>query len=102
MSEAPGHEMPFLDHLEELRKRLFWIAGAVVVGVVLAFVLLSKLDIIRVLERPIEQSLLQFVWIHAPTLCLRVVRAAAVSGAMSRRIVSACVRSGPAHQTEPR
>ncbi|HJQ12875.1 MAG TPA: twin-arginine translocase subunit TatC [Gemmatimonadaceae bacterium] len=53
MSEAPGHEMPFLDHLEELRHRLFWIAGAVVVGVVVAFVLLSKLDIIRLLERPI-------------------------------------------------
>ena len=45
--------MPFLDHLEELRKRLFWIAGAVVVGVVVAFALLSKLDIIRLLERPI-------------------------------------------------
>ena len=53
MSEAPGTEMPFLDHLEELRKRLFWVAGAVVIGVVVAFVLLSKLDIIRLLERPI-------------------------------------------------
>jgi sec-independent protein translocase protein TatC len=53
MSEAPGHEMPFLDHLEELRKRLFWVAGAVILGVAVAFVLLSKLDIIRLLERPI-------------------------------------------------
>src|ERR1700693_6256078 len=53
MSEAPGYEMPFLDHLEELRKRLFWIAGAILIGVVVAFVLLSKLDIIRLLERPI-------------------------------------------------
>src|SRR3954464_3810444 len=53
MADAPGTEMPFLDHLEELRKRLFWVAGAVVIGVVVAFVLLSKLDIIRVLERPI-------------------------------------------------
>jgi sec-independent protein translocase protein TatC len=53
VSEAPGNEMPFLDHLEELRKRLFWVAGAVVIGVVIAFVLLSKLDIIRLLERPI-------------------------------------------------
>src|ERR1700694_707369 len=53
MSEAPGYEMPFLDHLEELRKRLFWLAGAVVIGVVIAFALLSKLDIIRLLERPI-------------------------------------------------
>src|SRR3954463_11270391 len=53
MADAPGTEMPFLDHLEELRKRLFWVAGAVVIGVVIAFILLSKLDIIRVLERPI-------------------------------------------------
>src|SRR3954470_7569527 len=53
MSAAPDHEMPFLDHLEELRRRLFWIAGAVVIGIVLGFALLSKLDIIRVLERPI-------------------------------------------------
>jgi len=53
MSEAPGQEMPFLDHLEELRKRLFWIAGAIVIGVVAGFILLSNLDIIRLLERPI-------------------------------------------------
>ncbi len=53
MSDAPGHEMPFLDHLEELRRRLFWVAGAVVVGVVIAFTLLSRLDIIRLLEAPI-------------------------------------------------
>jgi sec-independent protein translocase protein TatC len=53
MSAAPDHEMPFLDHLEELRRRLFWIAGAVLVGIVIAFALLSKLDIIRLLERPI-------------------------------------------------
>ncbi|HJQ54938.1 MAG TPA: twin-arginine translocase subunit TatC, partial [Gemmatimonadaceae bacterium] len=53
MSAAPDHEMPFLDHLEELRRRLFWIAGAVVIGIVLGFALLSHLDIIRVLERPI-------------------------------------------------
>lgn len=53
MSAAPDHEMPFLDHLEELRRRLFWIAGAVLIGIVLGFALLSHLDIIRVLERPI-------------------------------------------------
>src|SRR5688500_1643404 len=53
MSEAPGHEMPFLDHLEELRKRLFWMAGSVIIGIGAAFYLLSKLDIIRLLERPI-------------------------------------------------
>jgi sec-independent protein translocase protein TatC len=53
MGNAPGQEMPFLDHLEELRKRLFWIAGAIIIGIVIGFALLSKLDIIRVLERPI-------------------------------------------------
>jgi sec-independent protein translocase protein TatC len=53
MSEAPGREMPFLDHLEELRRRLFWISGAIVIGVVIGFALLSRLDIIRLLERPI-------------------------------------------------
>ena len=46
MSEAPGHEMPFLDHLEELRKRLFWIAGAILLGIVVGFALLSRLDAI--------------------------------------------------------
>lgn len=46
-------EMPFLDHLEELRRRLFWMVGAVVVGVITAFLVLSKLDLIRFLERPI-------------------------------------------------
>ncbi len=53
MSDDAGHEMPFLDHLEELRKRLFWMAGAIIIGVVIGFALLSKLDIIRLLERPI-------------------------------------------------
>src|SRR5258705_10440749 len=53
MSEAPGHEMPFLDHLEELRKRLFWVAGAILIGITVGFALLSNLDIIRLLERPI-------------------------------------------------
>ena len=53
MKSAAGYEMPFLDHLEELRKRLFWMAGSVFVGVAVAFYLLSKLDIILLLERPI-------------------------------------------------
>lgn len=53
MGDTAGTEMPFLDHLEELRKRLFWMAGSLLVGVAVAFALLSKLDIIRLLERPI-------------------------------------------------
>lgn len=45
--------MPFLDHLEELRRRMFWMAAAVVAGVAVGFFLLTKIDLIRLLERPI-------------------------------------------------
>ena len=50
---AASAEMPFLDHLEELRWRLVWSLAALCVGVVVAFTLLSKYNIIAVLERPI-------------------------------------------------
>jgi sec-independent protein translocase protein TatC len=46
-------EMPFLDHLEELRWRLLWILGALVVGVLIAFVLVVKVDVVSILSRPI-------------------------------------------------
>ena len=46
-------EMPFLDHLEELRWRLIWSLAAVIVGVVAAFVLLQRFDIFLFLEKPI-------------------------------------------------
>ena len=56
---APETEMPFLDHLEELRQRLFWIAGAIFVGVVASFVLLSqkRLDLVGLLAEPIKPYL---------------------------------------------
>ena len=46
-------EMPFLDHLEELRWRIIWSLLAVVLGVVAAFVVLQQFDIFKFLERPI-------------------------------------------------
>jgi len=52
-----GGEMPFLDHLEELRWRIIWSLVAVVVGVGLAFVLLLKIDVIGLLEGPIRPFL---------------------------------------------
>jgi sec-independent protein translocase protein TatC len=55
--ESPGAEMPFLDHLEELRGRLFWCIGALILGVVVAFVLLQRVDIIGFLQRPIAPHL---------------------------------------------
>ena len=50
---ANAAEMPFLDHLEELRWRILYALLAFVLGVGLAFFLLLKFDIIAVLERPI-------------------------------------------------
>ncbi len=46
-------EMPFLDHLEELRWRIVWSVAALFVGMVLAFALVSKVDVIRFLEAPV-------------------------------------------------
>lgn len=37
MSQQPASVMPFLDHLRELRRRVAWVAGALVVGAVAAF-----------------------------------------------------------------
>jgi sec-independent protein translocase protein TatC len=46
-------EMPFLDHLEELRWRLIYSLGAFAVGMVVAFALVSKVDVIGFLEQPV-------------------------------------------------
>ncbi|MGH7505565.1 MAG: twin-arginine translocase subunit TatC [Longimicrobiales bacterium] len=46
-------EMPFLDHLEELRWRILWSLLAVILCTAVAFVVVMKLDVIGVLMRPI-------------------------------------------------
>jgi len=52
--------MPFLDHLEELRQRLFYCAAAFAVGVVVAYVLFTQIpgfDVITFLSRPVTPYL---------------------------------------------
>jgi sec-independent protein translocase protein TatC len=49
-------EMPFLDHLEELRWRIIWSLGALVFGVVISFALLLRF------ERPV------LLWLQSPIL----------------------------------
>ncbi len=44
---GPGAEMPFLEHLEELRWRIMWSMLALLVGVGVAFYFLFKYDAIR-------------------------------------------------------
>ncbi len=46
-------DMPFLDHLEELRSRLLKVVVAVGLCVAVAFVLVLQFDLIGILERPI-------------------------------------------------
>lgn len=50
-------EMPFLDHLEELRSRLIWSLAAVGVGSVVGFFLVTELDLVRLLMAPIQAHL---------------------------------------------
>src|SRR5688572_4465402 len=57
MAKNATGEMPFLDHLEELRWRIIWSLGALVVGLVLGFVIVVKLQLIRVLQGPIAPLL---------------------------------------------
>ena len=77
-------EMPFLDHLEELRHRLFWIVGAILVGIVLSFVVLSRggFDIVAILARPIEPYLRghRLVFTHPGTSFSIVLNASLILG----------------------
>lgn len=54
---AQAAEMPFLDHLEELRWRLIYSLGAFAVGMVVAFALISKVNVIGFLEQPVLKYL---------------------------------------------
>ncbi len=55
---GPGSdEMPFLDHLEELRWRIIWSLVAVVVGTVIGWFLVNSLDVLGILIAPIQPLL---------------------------------------------
>lgn len=50
---SDSKEMPFLDHLEELRWRIIWSLLAVVAGTVLGIVMVIRFDLIAVLTAPL-------------------------------------------------
>lgn len=54
---APAGEMPFLDHLEELRWRLIWSLGAVLICAIAGYFLVTRLDVLGILVAPIEPFL---------------------------------------------
>lgn len=49
----PRAEMPFLDHLEELRWRILWSLLALVLGSVIGFWVVEHYDVLAILKRPI-------------------------------------------------
>jgi Tat protein translocase TatC len=58
MSEERARgEMPFLDHLEELRWRILWSLAALVAGTVVGFLLVENVDVLALLKRPIAPFL---------------------------------------------
>jgi sec-independent protein translocase protein TatC len=50
-------EMPFLDHLEELRWRVLWSLLAVIVCAIAGFLLVTRLDVLGILVEPIKPFL---------------------------------------------
>lgn len=54
---AHGEEMPFLDHLEELRWRILWSLLALLVGSLVGFWLVTHFDVMELLIRPIQPFL---------------------------------------------
>lgn len=57
MANHETTEMPFLDHLEELRWRIIWSLVALAAAVGVAFFLMMKIDVIGLLEHPIAPYL---------------------------------------------
>jgi sec-independent protein translocase protein TatC len=58
MPKSSEKEMPFLDHLEELRFRLFWILGSLFAGVLIGFAVVFNFpEIMRFLTGPVEPYL---------------------------------------------
>jgi sec-independent protein translocase protein TatC len=55
--KSASGEMPFLDHLEELRWRIIYSLGALVVGIGLGFLVVVKLDLLLWLQHPIAPFL---------------------------------------------
>ncbi|MBA3554631.1 MAG: twin-arginine translocase subunit TatC, partial [Gemmatimonadales bacterium] len=55
---GPAGEMPFLDHLEELRSRIIRTLGAVILGFGLGFWLVQQFQLVTLLKAPIAPYLL--------------------------------------------
>lgn len=66
MPPPPDHEMPFIDHLRELRKRVIRSVWGLAIGGVIAFIFYQP--IMESIRRPFEGLELQFIEITEPFL----------------------------------
>lgn len=84
MAKSPTAEMPFLDHLEELRWRIIWSLGALVVGVILGFVIVTRFELLRHLQEPIAPFMAghKLVYTHPGDTFSITLSAAMVVGAI--------------------
>jgi sec-independent protein translocase protein TatC len=57
MSERSQAEMPFLDHLDELRSRLIKSLIALIVGMVIGLIAVAEFGVLEVIKGPIEELL---------------------------------------------
>ena len=91
---AVNDEMPFLDHLEELRWRIIWSLAAVIVCVGLSFFVFTQIDVIGLLERPIVPLLKghKLIYTH-PGEAFSIVLIAAIAIVVQTR--SPGVRNAP-------
>lgn len=64
MADEKTGQMGFLDHLEELRQTLFWVAGTVVVGAIVAWFFSG--DIVDFLLRPAREAGQETLYFSAP------------------------------------
>lgn len=87
MAQRPAEtrsEMPFLDHLEELRWRLIWSLAALAIGVAVGFYVVVRFDIIRLMAGPIEPYLLgqHLVYTHPTDPFSIVLKASFIIGTL--------------------
>jgi len=80
-STPPHTEMPFLDHLEELRWRLFRMAVAIAIGVSVAFALLytKQIDIIGMIAKPVQPFLKRPLMVTHPSDLFDIVMDASIA-----------------------
>jgi Tat protein translocase TatC len=57
VKRSAAGEMPFLEHLEELRWRILWSLAALIIGTVVGFLLVQHFAILGFLKRPIDPFL---------------------------------------------